>query len=202
MIDTVIFDIGMVLVDFRWRALFHDLGFEGERFEKIAAATVHSPWWNELDRGCMSVQELIDRFSEAVPQYRDDIERIFAHTGEIVRLYDYAIPWIRELKAGGYRVYVLSNWPEPMYESNKDTNLCFLPELDGGILSFQEKRIKPEREIYELLCDRYDIDPERAVFLDDNAANIEGARAFGLNVIRFQTYEQAKEELNHYLKER
>lgn len=202
MIDTIIFDIGMVLVDFCWKQLFHDLGFEGEKFDRIVAATVHNPWWNEFDRGCMTTQEIIDRFSESAPQYRDDIAKIYEHTGEIVKLYDYAIPWIRELKAAGYKVYVLSNWSEPVYEGNKDTNLCFLPELDGGILSFREKLIKPEREIYELLCKRYDIDPENAVFLDDNAANIEGARAFGLNAIHFKTYEQAKEELGKYLEER
>ena len=60
MINTVIFDIGMVLVYFRWRELFADLGFEGEKFEKIAKATVHNPWWNEFDKGKMTVEEIVD----------------------------------------------------------------------------------------------------------------------------------------------
>lgn len=202
MINTVIFDIGMVLVDFRWRQLFHDLGFEGEKFEKIANATIYNPWWNEFDRGTMTVDEIVEKYAERAPEYKADIARIYEHTGEFVELFDYTIPWIRQLKAEGLKVYVLSNWSEPVYETNKDTNLCFLSELDGGILSFRDKLIKPEREIYELLCSRYDIDPKKAVFLDDNAANIEGARAFGLNAIHFKTYEQAKEELNNYLKEK
>lgn len=199
MIDTVIFDIGMVLVYFRWRELFKDLGFEGEKFEKIAQASIHNPWWNEFDRGLMTVDEIVEKFAEKAPEYKEDIAKIYEHTGEFVELYDYAIPWIRELKARGYKVYVLSNLSEPVYEAGKDTSFCFIEEMDGGILSYKEKLIKPEREIYELLCDRYDINPKKAVFLDDNAANVEGARAFGLSAIHFQNYEQAKAELETML---
>ena len=199
MINTVIFDIGMVLVYFRWRELFTDLGFEGEKFDKIANATVYNPWWNEFDRGQMQVEEIVDKYALSAPEYREDIAKIYDHKEAFVELYDYAIPWIRELKEKGYKVYVLSNWSEPVYEANKDTHLRFLKEMDGGILSFREGMIKPELEIYQLLCDRYQINPKEAVFLDDNEANIKGAREFGLNAIHFKSYEQAKEELNQYL---
>ena len=198
MINTVIFDIGMVLVYFRWKELYADLGFEGEKFDIIANATVHNPWWNEFDKGGMSVEEIVDKFAESAPEYKEDIAKIYDHIDEFVEMYDYACSWIRELKEEGYKVYVLSNWSEPVYEANKDTHLRFLKEMDGGILSFREGMIKPNREIYQLLCDRYKINPKEAVFLDDNAANIEGARAFGLNAIHFKTYEQAKEELEEY----
>ena len=69
-------------------------------------------------------------------------------------------------------------------------------------MSFREGVIKPSREIYELICSRYEINPSKAVFLDDNAANVQGARDFGLHAIHFKTYEQAKEELNKYLEEK
>ena len=202
MMKSVVFDIGNVLVHFRWRELFAELGFEGEKFEIIANATVLNPWWNEFDRGLMTLEEIINKFAEKAPEYKADIAKIYEHSGEIVKLYDYTIPWIRELKAKGYKVYVLSNWPKPIYETNKDTNLCFLSETDGGVLSYREGLIKPDREIYQLLCDRYSIDPQEAVFLDDNAANVQAARDFGLHAIHFQSYEQAKEELSKYLEEK
>lgn len=202
MIRTVIFDIGMVLAYFRWRELYAQLGYEGEKFEKIADATVRNPWWNEFDKGLMSTEEIIERFSENVPEYKTEIEEIFEHMGEIVSLYDYAIPWIREVKAKGYGVYILSNWSRPAYEANLETNLRFLKEVDGAVMSFREGIIKPDPEIYGRICSRYDIKPQEAVFLDDNAANIEAARAFGLNAIHFQNYEQAKDELNQYLEEK
>ena len=203
MINTVIFDIGNVLVHFRWRELYADLGFAGERFERIAEATVRNPWWEEFDKGLMTTEEIIDRFSEKAPEYKNEIAEIFEYKnmGELVRLYDYAIPWIHDLKASGYQVLVLSNWSRPAYEANLETNLKFLKYTDGGIMSFREGIIKPDRKIYELICDRYNLNPKEAVFLDDNAANYEAAKAFGLNAIHFKTYEQAKEELNKYLEE-
>lgn len=200
MINTVVFDIGMVLVYFRWRELFTDLGFEGKKFDIIANATVHNPWWNEFDKGGMSVEEIIDKYAESAPEYRDDITRIYEHKEEFVTLNDYAIPWIHELKERGYKIYILSNWSEPVYEANKDTHLRFLKDVDGEIMSYREGMIKPHREIYQLLCDRYNINPKEAVFLDDNVANVKGAIEFGLNAIHFKTYEQAKEELEKYLR--
>ena len=198
MINTVIFDIGMVLVYFRWRELFTDLGFEGKKFDKIANATVYNPWWNEFDKGLMSVKEVVDKYIEDAPEYKEDIAKIYEHCEVFIETYEYTTSWIRELKERGYKVYVLSNWSEPAYEANKDTHMSFLKEMDGGILSFREGVIKPDRKIYQLLCSRYQINPKEAVFLDDNAANIIAAREFGLNVIHFKNYEQAKEELERY----
>lgn len=202
MIRTVIFDIGMVLVYFRWRELYAQLGFDGEKFERIAKATVQNLWWNEFDKGLMTTEEVIERFAESAPEYKKEITEIYEHMDEIVTLYDYAVPWIRELKEKGYRIYILSNWSKPAYEANLETNLCFLKEVDGAVMSFMEGVIKPDPQIYELICNRYEIDPKEAVFLDDNADNIEGARAFGLNAIHFQTYEQARAELNNILEEK
>lgn len=201
MINTVIFDIGNVLAYFRWRELYADLGFTGEKFEKIAKATVQNPWWEEFDKGLMTTEEIIDRFSESAPEYRKEIAEIFEkrNMAELVRLFDYAIPWIQDLKARGYQVLVLSNWSRPAYEANLESNLRFLKYTDGGIMSFREGIIKPDRKIYELICERYNLDPKEAVFLDDNAANYEAAKAFGLNAIHFKTYEQAKEELEAML---
>lgn len=200
MINTVVFDIGMVLVYFRWRELFAELGFEGDKFERIAEATVHNPWWNEFDKGGMTVEEIIDKYAESAPEYREDIARIYEHKEEFVTLYDYAIPWIQELKERGYKIYILSNWSEPVYEANKDTHLRFLKDVDGAIMSFREGMIKPDRAIYQLLCERFAINPGEAVFIDDNAANIKAAKEFGLNAIHFANYEQAKEELEAYLR--
>ena len=128
MIRTVIFDIGMVLVYFRWRELYAQLGFEGKKFERIAKATVQNPWWNEFDKGLMTTEEVIERFAESAPEYKKEITEIYEHMDEIVTLYDYAVPWIRELKEKGYRIYILSNWSKPAYEANLETNLCFLKD--------------------------------------------------------------------------
>lgn len=200
MINTVIFDIGMVLVYFRWKELFADLGFTGEKFDKIAEATVHNHWWNEFDKGLMSVDEVIEKYVQSAPEYKEDITKIYEYSDKFIEMYDYTPFWIEELKGRGYKVYVLSNWSKPAYEANKNTHMSFLKKMDGEILSFREGVIKPDKKIYQLLCERYQINPREAVFLDDNAANITAAKEFGLYAIHFINYEQAKAELEEYLK--
>jgi putative hydrolase of the HAD superfamily len=107
---------------------------------------------------------------------------------------DYAIPWIKGLRAKGYRVYYLSNFSYKAYVECADA-LDFLPYADGGILSYLDKVIKPGREIYELLLSRYGLKAEECVFLDDMEENVEAARRLGFAGIVFRSKEQADEEL-------
>ena len=199
MINTIIFDIGMVLIDFCWPKMLHDFGLEGEDFEIVANATVRDPFWNEFDKGVLSTEEIIDTFSLKAPNHRAYIEKIFEDPRKMISQFDYAIPWIQELKSRGYKIYILSNWAKPTYHACLDNELNFLPLVDGAVFSFQEHVIKPDKKIFEILCDRYDINPSDAVFLDDNAANVASSREFGLNTIHFTSYEQAKKELEEYL---
>lgn len=199
MITTIIFDIGNVLVDFCWKEYFTSRGLEGEAFETIANATVRNQAWNEFDKGLISTQEIIEIFAKEAPAYKKQIAEIYDNLPDMLKIYDYAYDWVCGLKEKGYKVYALSNWSEPAYYSNLDTNLRFLSKMDGAVISFQEGIIKPNPEIYQRICDRYHINPVEAVFIDDNAANIKAANEFGLHTILFQNYTQACTELEEYL---
>jgi putative hydrolase of the HAD superfamily len=155
--------------------------------------------WYEFDRGLIPTEEIVEIFSKEAPQFHKEISYIFEYPQQMVVMYDYTLSWLRELKSRGYKVYALSNWSKPTYEACIDDQLSFLKEMDGEIISFREHLLKPEPEIYALLCQRFGITPSEAVFLDDNLANVEAARAFGLNAIHFQNYEQGKAELETYL---
>ena len=74
-----------------------------------------------------------------------------------------------------------------------------MDDLDGAVLSYQEKVIKPNAQIYHILCERYDIRPVEAVFLDDSLPNVIGAHAVGMHGIHFRSYEQGKAELEALL---
>ena len=199
MVNSVIFDIGMVLVNFCWQDMFKELGLEGETLEAVADATVRSPLWQDFDRGTWPTQELIRRFVANAPEYKAEIELVFQNMDKIVTLYDYSMDWIRQLKADGYRVYVLSNIPELVHLDILDDKLRFLKEVDGAVLSYQEQLLKPDHRIYEVLCERYGIVPEQAVFFDDRLENVEAARACGLNAIQFHDYVQGTNELKQYI---
>ena len=113
--------------------------------------------------------------------------------GMLVR-YEYAIPWIKQLKENGYQVLVLSNFAE---KSLRDCwhELDFLPHVDGGILSFRDKVIKPDPAIYELLLERYQLKASECVFIDDLQKNVDAAKAQGFYGIQFKNQAQAVREL-------
>lgn len=194
MITTIIFDIGNVLADFTWREHYMSLGYTGEILERITNATVKSAIWSEFDRGVLTPDELERECIKNDPEIAEEIRRCFADVSGMIKRNDYAIPWIQELKQKGYRVLYLSNFSD-LAETVYADKLDFRPFMDGGILSYQEKLIKPMPEIYKLLIDRYDLVPQECVFLDDTEKNLPPAEAFGIHTILFKNLEQAKAEL-------
>ncbi|MDE5933584.1 MAG: HAD family phosphatase [Lachnospiraceae bacterium] len=194
MIRTIIFDIGNVLADFTWEAHYRRFGYTGSRLERLTKATVKNDAWNEYDRGALSDEEVLQKFIDSDPEMEADIRKCLANVEGMVARNDYAIPWIQELKQKGYQTLYLSNFSEKAARECAKA-LDFLPYMDGGILSWQEKVIKPMPEIYQLLIDRYQLIPEECVFMDDTQKNLTGAEAFGIHTILFKNQEQAREEL-------
>ncbi len=194
LITTIIFDIGNVLADFTWREHYEKFGYDDAMIERIADATVRSPIWNENDRGVWSDEQLLQAMIDNDPEIEKDIRRVLDNVDTMVVHNDYAIPWIVSLKEKGYRTLYLSNFSRKARVECAQA-LDFLPYLDGGILSYQEKVIKPMPEIYELLIERYQLAPEECVFLDDTLVNLEAAGKFGIHTIQFKNQAQAIEEL-------
>ena len=200
MIKTVIFDIGNVLTDFAWKEMYKEKGLGGETFDRVAKATVQSPYWCELDRGIMTFSEVMDKFVSLDSEMEDEIRRVLADMHGIVTGRSYAVPWVCSLKKQGLKVYVLSNFSEKIWKECIDA-LEFFEFTDGGIISYKEHLIKPDQAVYQLLLERYGLCADECVFIDDLEENIETARTLGINGIVFENYEQAKNELNNILKD-
>lgn len=198
MIKNIVFDIGNVLAGFVWQEYYRSFGFTEEIFEKLADATVRSDFWDELDRGKLSDDQLLEGFIQNDPSIEKEIREVFQNLKGIVCRYDYAVPWIRELKKRGYGVYFISNFARKAHEECLEA-LDFLDEMDGGILSYQEKLIKPSPEIYQLLCRRYGVRADECIFIDDTVRNVEAAIKEGMKGITFHTLEQVKAELENLL---
>lgn len=181
MIDTVIFDIGNVLTAWHWRESFTEM-FGEALVEPLADATVRSPGWYELDRGALSEDGIVELLTKNAPQYANEIARIVHECHDFVTVFPYAADWLKGLKAAGYKVYILSNFSEFGYNRAK-SRFDFLEYADGALISYEIKEVKPDRVIYEAICERYGIVPENAVFLDDKEENTEAAIAFGMQAI-------------------
>ncbi|MCR5830972.1 MAG: HAD family phosphatase [Lachnospiraceae bacterium] len=195
MINTIIFDMGMVLVDFRWKALFEEMGLKGERFERMANATVRDPVWNEFDRGIWTDEMMLAAFVERAPELEAELNDLFYNRfTELLRKFDYTDEWIDSLKKKGYKVYILSNFSKKGIEECPD-ELDYIGKTDGAVISYRVNLIKPDPRIYEHILEKFDINPSEAVFIDDNADNIEAAKKFGINTILFTGKEDADKEL-------
>lgn len=194
MIRNIIFDIGNVLSDFRWKEFLLDKGFDEKMVERIAKASVLSPTWLEYDRGAWTDEEIMQAFIKADPEIEKELHKAFDNVENMVTIREYAISWIKELKAKGYNVWYLSNFAHKT-EVDCPESLAFLSLMDGGILSYREKLVKPDPAIYALLLERYGLLAEECVFLDDTLPNIKAAEALGIHGIHFQNKEQAEAEL-------
>ena len=191
MITTIIFDIGNVLVDFRWKEFIAGFGYDEAMQERIAKASVLSDDWNEYDLGLLNEDEIIDKFIENDPGIADELKDTYRSLDGLLKQFDHAKPWISELKARGFKVLYLSNFSAKA-ERECAKELDFIPLTDGGILSYKVKMTKPDKRIYELLTDTYDLVPEECLFLDDTPVNVEAARAHGYRAEVFKGYEDGR----------
>lgn len=193
-IDTVIFDVGNVLVDFKWREYLESFGFSPKVREAVAAAMFLSPQWDEMDRGLRPDQKYLEAFIQNAPQYEKEIREVYAHCGDCIHTCAYAVSLVQGCREKGCRTYILSNYSRYLFHETEH-KMPFREYMDGELFSFQTGQIKPEPEIYRTLLERYDIDPRRALFLDDRKSNLDGASRMDIHALQFFTYERALEDL-------
>lgn len=192
---TIIFDIGNVLTNFAWEDFFRKFDFSEEVYQKITKATVLSPMWDELDRGVLSDSEIIEGFVKNDPTIEKEIRFATHDLSGILTKRDYATDLILSLKERGFKVLYLSNLSSLLLEVCSDV-FDFVPYTDGGVFSFDVKLIKPDKEIYEFLLEKYKLNPDDCYFIDDLQRNIDTACSLGINGILFTSYEEVLSTLN------
>ncbi len=200
MIKTIIFDIGGVLIGYDWTAyMMKEFNNDAELVERIKA-NVFGEKWAEVDRGVLTNDELVASFIKDAPDIKDEIIHFWETAGDALWQYDFAKDWIRDLKSRGYQLLYLSNWSSHMREGALK-QLDFLPMLDGGVFSYEEKLIKPDHAIYSRIIEKYNLVPEECVFIDDSEPNVIAARECGLNAVwaKDKDHEIALKELEALL---
>jgi putative hydrolase of the HAD superfamily len=191
-IKNVIFDVGMVLIDFCWDGYCRELGFSEEIIAEFEKMMITSKYWHLLDEGTMTEEDAIIKFKEEIPQYAKEIDTFWEHPEHFVKEYDFAAPLVDELHSKGYYVYLLSNYPLRLHELHWNL-FKFFPKIDGYIVSAKEKLCKPDPAIYHLLCDRYNLDPSECLFVDDRQENVDAARSIGMDALLFTDEKKLRE---------
>lgn len=201
MIRNVIFDIGNVLADFRPKGVLLDLGISEENAEIILDGTLRSGLWGELDRGVIPEEEVIAQMRKRVPDELGEEFVAFFGQGkkDFVEVYSYAEAWLERLKKEGFRIFVLSNYPESYFEAHRP-KFTFLRHADGLVVSAYVKMVKPDPEIYRFLLKKYGLKAEECIFVDDLQENVQGANSVGIHGIQFTSYEEADRKMRQIMK--
>lgn len=182
---AAIFDLGGVLIDWNPRHVYRKL-FAGDEpgMERFLAETVSMEWNREIDRG-RSFQEAIDELKTKHPDRADLIQAYKDRWPEMLGAVDAGTAQIiRDVRERGLGVFALSNWSAETFATGR-TMVAEFALFDDILISGDARLLKPDRAIYELACRRFGVAPTQTFFVDDIAANVEGARAVGLTAIQF-----------------
>ena len=201
MIKNIIFDIGGVLVSFEPDRVFREMGLPEEEVQILYQHTAKSPYWKELDRGVLPKEEVFQTMVNTMPQaYRKDAMEFFTkRIPEAVTSFDYSADWLKGLKERGYNIYLLTNYPEWLFETHWKKGFTFVSYVDGKVVSGKVKLIKPDHAIYETIIKKYSLNPAESVFIDDVKENVQAAKETGLNAIQFTNINDVKNQLEKLL---
>ncbi len=180
-IKNIVFDFGGVLMDWNPRYFYKDIFTDKSEMEYFLSEICGPAWSMKQDAG-YPLAEATKELQDQHPKYRNEIEMFHQNWdvmlgGEILENTKLLIP----LKSK-YRLFGLTNWSAEYFPIVYD-RYPFFRNFEGIVVSGQEKMVKPDKEIFELLLTRYNLLPYESLFIDDNLPNIETAKELGFFTI-------------------
>lgn len=198
MIKNIVFDVGEVLLGYRWKEmLMEDHGLTEERAELIGGTVFSNQLWADFDLGVISMKEIIERIGKEFPEYEEDLTWFIQHADLMPVKRPKVWAMIPKLKEKGYKIYLLSNYSQELFQIHTK-GADFLNVIDGKVVSYEIKIVKPDARIYQHLFDKYQLIPEESIFFDDRKENIEAAVNLGMAGVQVLSEEQLLGELEKF----
>jgi len=183
-IRNVIFDLGGVLLDWSPQRILEELYQDAESRLAMHEAVFRHPDWRAFDRGTISENELLANLATRTGRRLDDLSALLSAIRHSLVAKDDTVAVLRRLHARGVPLYCLSDMPAPIFEFVRG-RYDFFDMFRGIVVSGQVKLMKPEREVFQHLLQRFELRADETVFVDDRMPNLEGARSVGLHTIHF-----------------
>ena len=196
-IDTIIFDLGGVLIDWNPEYVFlKEFNGDKVKMEWFFNNICTSEWNEEQDKGKLikiATEERIKLF----PEYEKLIRMFYGRWKEMLRgEITETVEILKKLKNKNYRLIALTNWGSETFPVALE-RFEFLKLFEGIVVSGQIKMLKPFKEIYEYTLSKYNLNPANCIFIDDRLSNVEGAIKCGINGIQFISSEKLITELKN-----
>lgn len=200
MIRNIVFDLGRVLVNFESREYLKEFGYDDETVEKLNEIIFKSQEWLNCDSGTYhNNTDIAEILIEKYPDYSEMIKKVLTKEWvKMLTLKEDTAEYLKELKSRGFKIYILSNLSKESYDYNSKYE--FFKYTDGGVYSYEVKKIKPDPEIYTELLKKYNLIPEETIFIDDVKENIDAANKLKINGVIFENLDQVKKEVETLIK--
>jgi len=198
-IDTIIFDLGGVLIDWNPEYVYLDV-FNGDRKKmQWFFDTICTNDWNENQDAGYPMQKATEERVALFPEHEELIRMFYGRWEDMLgEAIDDTVAILKSLiENPNYKVVALTNWSHETFPIALE-RFEFLHWFEGIIVSGTEKTRKPFPEIYKLTLSRFNITAENSIFIDDNLRNIKAAEALGINGIHFESPNALLEKLNTF----
>jgi len=198
-IDTIIFDLGGVLVDWNPEYIYKKVFNNNKEKMHWFLTNVCTPQWNIEQDGGRTISEAEAVKIAEFPEYKKEIELFYTEWEHMFKgTIQENVELFKSLKSTrNYKIYALTNWSAEKWDKALEL-FPFFKGFDGVIVSGQEKCRKPFPEIYNLMLNRFSITPEKSLFIDDNLDNIKAAKKLGIHGIHFKKNDNLKKEFQLY----
>ena len=196
-INTIIFDLGGVLIDWNPLYVYDDKYFDSVEKKAYFFEHICSSDWNEEQDAGRSIVEATQSLIKEYPEWEQPIRDFYGRWTEMLKApIPGTVEIFRELKdSERYKIYALTNWQAGLFDIAL-VRYNFLHWFDGRVVSGEEKTRKPFPEFYQRLLDRYHVKAGEAIFIDDNFRNVRAAEKLGIRSIHFESPQQLRKELN------
>ena len=198
---NIIFDFGNVIITFNEDEIIEKYTKDPKEKEFLVKNVINSPEWvgyGLLDTGYLSKEHAADIINDRTnSEYKDLVKNFLVDHHNHMYIQEGIIDVIKNLKEKGYKIYMLSNTTEDCYEKHIK-NIEYL--FDGIVLSYRIHCIKPNNAIYEELINKYNLNPEESLFIDDREDNVKTANNYGIKgrKVNKNDVEDIKQVLKEY----
>ena len=197
-INNIIFDLGGVLVDWNPNYMYKKLITDDQQ-RKWFLENICTNEWNEKQDAGRLINEANEELVLLYPEYKEWILAYYERWEEMLNgSITGTVDIFREIRDNKkHKIYALTNWSAETFPKALQI-FDFLHWFDGRVVSGEEMTRKPFKDIYETILNRFKLEPEKTLFIDDNIHNINAAKEFGITCIHFNSPEKLKEELLTY----
>ncbi|MES2337293.1 MAG: HAD-IA family hydrolase [Pseudomonadota bacterium] len=183
--SSVIFDVGKVLYDWNPRFLYERLIPDDEALDAFLRDVVTTQWHFQHDAG-RPFAETSAELSLRFPQHAELIGQWGPRFNETIPGPVPGMPaLVADLDSAGVPLFAITNFSGEFWKPFRAQESAMFDRFRDVVVSGDEKLIKPDPAIYRLALKRFGLEPGDAVFVDDNAANVDAAAALGIHAVLF-----------------